>query len=263
MALLAQYKGAGKINKRYNTARQELEVIHYKGNEATFPFSRYAAKLQDIYIQMRDAGRPCPEWEKVEELLGKMQVESSHVLTTIKTLARDKHPDDFTLCATYISNAISTNMKAPSQNARPGTRARLISEVNSGHGRGSRTRGRYNNRSGNSQSGSRTDDSSVLIFGVNMTDPNRCFTEQEMCRLGSEGQAMMFNMRRSMGGDNNSTGGRGRHTGRSINATQSGGRSTVSEITDANTTGNNQGQNQLQTESNHGASNSRRFGRRH
>ena len=125
---MAQYDGAGEVKKRFEKAKSDLQQIYYKGNEAVFPFTKFAAKLQAIFIEMREAGRPKSEQDQVDALLEKMQVSHHLTLQNIKMDAARRYPNDFTSCITWISSEISQHVTTPPSNTRnPWTR--LISEV--------------------------------------------------------------------------------------------------------------------------------------
>jgi hypothetical protein len=85
-------------------------VIHYKGNEAVFPFHKFVARLTEIFTAYRDGGDPKTGEQKVNILVKKMQVKHDSTLETIMINASDKFPDDFDRCTAEISANMAKHM---------------------------------------------------------------------------------------------------------------------------------------------------------
>lgn len=52
LVLMDQYDGPAEEENRYNMAKQEVKEAEYRGNEAMYPFSKYAATLQKAFTTM-------------------------------------------------------------------------------------------------------------------------------------------------------------------------------------------------------------------
>ena len=253
LALMDQYEGDAQNNARYAKAKADLETLHYKGNEAVFPFQLCISRMRDIFTTMDQAGRTQTQQEQVEKLIDKMDVDHDSRLLFIKMTAKTAHPNNFLQCTQFISTQISTFMPTPSH---PGKRGRLVSSVDSrpqqrlrtgerggqGRGRGwrggrdgswrgggrgrGRGRGRFNDD--RSHSSHTSHGTTITVNGVDISDPQRTLSSQEMDRLGTQGQALLFERRRFA-----RSGGRGNRTndggGRFVSAVDS--QTEVSTIT--------------------------------
>lgn len=259
LALMAQNEGDAQQQTRFAVADAELESIHYKGNEAVFPFSLYASRLQNIFTTMYNAGRPKTEREKVDYLIKKMDIDHNPKLLYIKMGSHQKYPADFTACVADIQTGISNYVTTSTAGTK--SRGRLVSEAGTGsrkhqkYGerggrgrgwRGGRGRGRGRDGRGRGRGRGRDDQSqasggSGLSYnGVDLNNVNRVFSPHEMDLLGRQGQAIMMAQRRSQNDSNTGTGGRGRG-GRNINAVDT--QSEVSELTEGTGRGGRGGHN--------------------
>jgi hypothetical protein len=214
LALLHQFEGDAQVNQRYHQAEHDLSVIHYKGNEAVYSFTKYTAKLMEIFQRFKDAGLEKQPAEKVQLLIKKMQVDHDPTLLNIKLDAGRRYRDNYEDCVAFIAAKITQHKQ---QESKPGSRGRRISSTGSNKrfrrgtgggrdGRGGRGgRGRGNGR-----------DTPMVINGVDIRDATRSFTQDEMNKLGSFGQAIMYDRRREM---NAGRGGHGRgRGGRNVSA---------------------------------------------
>ena len=222
VALMDHYDGAGEVTKRYNWAVSEVKDTHYKGNETIYPFSKFASKLREAYTTMQQSDRPETQAKQVEQLLEKMQVEHHQKLVNIKMEATRRHPDNFVECVNFISAEISQHIK-PAAKSPDGKRKRYVSATETGgrgrgrgrgrgggrgDGRGGRGRGRGGGRDQGGHGGG------ILVYGVDITNPDRFFTSDEMNRLGREGQRILYDRRdaiRARGDGRGDGRGRGRH----------------------------------------------------
>lgn len=75
LVLMAQYKGDAEVNKRCEQAKKELSRLYYKRNEQVYLFSKFAAKLQEIFTTIAELDQAWPERDQVQTMLERMQVE--------------------------------------------------------------------------------------------------------------------------------------------------------------------------------------------
>lgn len=213
LRLLQMNAGAADDLTRYQNAKAALSHVHYK-NEQSFPFSKFVSKLEGIYQDMFDAGRPRPEMDKVDDLRTKMQVEGDPPLLFIKMTYTAKFPDDFHKCVVEMSRDIAQLYGTTDSNKRH----RQISQTDTdrnirgrGNPRGGRGWGRGRGRGGGR---SVTSDSASSFNGVDVSDVARNFTAQEMSQLGDTGRKYVYNQRRSLNGGRGRFSHRGRGRGR-------------------------------------------------
>ena len=252
LALMDQYDGPAEELNRYNAAKQEIKEAEYRGNEAIYPFTKYAAMLQKAFTTMEQSNRAKPPRDQVEELLTGMKISTNNPYftqyTNIKMQAQRDHSNDFAAAITFIASEISNNIPVSSQDNKGTKRYRAVSNVeivNRGRGRGrfgNRNHGRgrgysSNSSTGHSRSGrqSLSTNNSTIVNGVDISNPFRTFTSEEMDKLGPAGRSIMFQQRdrlnntRSHGGRARGRAGRGR--GRSINSVEVREQEDVSQIT--------------------------------
>lgn len=214
--LRGAYNGRDAQTRRATLALNKLKDLHYK-NEESFPFSRYATYMQSAFEDLRQAGRHVKtEEEKVEILLEKMTISHPDVRAAM-ALAHDRFRKDFTGAVTYLSDRIAVTFPSVvNKRERAKAGKRKISSTSSGRGRGrGRTGGRNNGGRSNSNAGNGNDERHI-VNGVDITDPNRIFTNEEWAKIGNK-RYIVHQMRRLQADyrSNNRGGpGRGHNPGR-------------------------------------------------
>ena len=68
-ALSNHYDGPGQVTKRLSEARSDINSLHYKGIESSFPFETYITRLQDNFETLRLNGEEEHESNQVRILL--------------------------------------------------------------------------------------------------------------------------------------------------------------------------------------------------
>lgn len=137
--------------------------------------------------------------------------------TNTKTQAQCNHSDSFAGMIAFVASEMLNHAPTPTE-SQSNKRCRAVSAFETGRGgarRGSRDHGRGRLRGNGFGRGRSLSDSShassAIANGVNMSNPTRQFTDQEMERQGPEGRRMMHVMRdRSNDGCRGRQGGRGR-----------------------------------------------------
>lgn len=228
------YEGEGEKTKRKAEAEKRLDKssgLHYRGDENKFPFSKYATELKRVYQTLEECGIPHVQSQMVNRLHDGIRC-TNNVIQIAMINMKDQYKDDFEGAINYMSAKVTDVFGSGSAYASAAKRRRIneartdssrgghsYGQGNSGRGArygrgGGRGRGRGGRSNGGRGRGGNTgggSSSRLQYNGVDLSDPTRRFTEQEMNDLGAEGQAIMYQLRRARQ-DTGRGGGRG--TGR-------------------------------------------------
>lgn len=208
LALYGHFEGPGYRSTRYNIGKNMLDNQHYR-NESVYPFSTYVAALSRAFQYCKDAEVPLYPRQKVNTLVEGIKVEA---LKPAIEVVMSQHPEDFEAAAAYLSSRVSQLFPVAQQRrSMSGSKRRrdTVSSVGFSRGRG---RGRSNTRGGGHRGGRGTRGGrgrssgrgnggrgeAVTFNGVDITNPHRRYSNQEMNRLGREGQRVMFERRRTI-----------------------------------------------------------------
>jgi hypothetical protein len=139
LALRAHYEGESFLNKQKEEAYKAIDMVHYKGERATFTFEHFTGILTKAYNDLQRYGEPVLESKKVRDLLMKImdpKLESAKQAIRIN----NAYKNDFALAVNFLAESVNTLDK---------NETRFISEVTQGQGGngGSRT----NNNRGRTQ----------------------------------------------------------------------------------------------------------------
>ena len=215
LALCDHYNGQGELSKRLALAKASIQMLHYR-HENALPFESYVSKLRKAFITLnKDPDERLSNRQQVEKLLHGINT-SDHELTAAKAVIMSAHPNDFTQASAYFSAQVA-RLHGPAiltRNPRKRT-PRFISAAHlGGRGRGRfgpRGRGgggRYGRGHGgrggggrHGRGGGRGRGGGNLLFGVDVTNPNRSFSPEEWNRLGNDGRRIVFRLREAGAGE--------------------------------------------------------------
>ena len=185
--------------------------------------------------------------QKVNKLIERIQSTDTKLLAAVEVI-QEKHPRDFAAAANTIGAKISLLYKTiQSKKTQQGNnyKRRQISGIDSNKsyrnnqgGRSSRGgggRGHGSPRSAGNNNAHHGD--KTMINGVDVSDPTRTFTSNEMERLGVNGRLFIFDSRNRMnnrGGNGCGHGGRGGQ--RNVSATDLTTISNITELSNHQTT---------------------------
>lgn len=198
LRLEAHYLGTEHTARRASEAEARLRQLHYK-SEAIFKFEDYVSGLYECFEMLEDNNQGLHEAQKVNKLLAGVQSNNAEI-TGLKPLIRKEFPNDFDGAATQMAAQIANIYPATlGQDNRPKRRiAGVEAEAVARAGRG---------RHGGSIGGRN------MINGVDVTNPNRNFTDDEWRKL-REGGMMAWIISRRNTGRGTGGGGRGGRAGR-------------------------------------------------
>jgi hypothetical protein len=209
LKLFGHFEGQGYKSARYNMAMTMLANLHYV-NEQSFPFHAYIAGLSRAFTHCEKAKLPLYPSQKVKYLVKGIKVDA---LKPAVEVALEKYPENFSEASAHLSARVSDLFAVAQQRRSNNKRSRSVSRVDSsrrGRGRGGRGRGNYQGgRSEGGRGGGRGNNNGggrgerYLFNGVDITNPHRRFSNNEMNRLGREGQRVMFERRRAIPDTNN------------------------------------------------------------
>jgi hypothetical protein len=195
--LQQHYLGDDANARRAVQSKAYLERLHYK-NEATFAFKEYVTRLHECFEALEDNNQGLIDAHKVDKLLAGVQSNNVEVMS-LKTYIRAQHANDFNAAATHMAKQIVAIYPAAHQQD-PRVKRRMAAIDT-----GARGRGRFgtNNRNGGGRN---------MINGVDVSNPNRNFTNEEWNKLRDSGMMAWIVARRQnrpRGGRGGNRGGRG------------------------------------------------------
>ncbi len=207
MLLCEHYVGEAHDMRRAAAANAKLETLFWK-SEASFSFEKYLTRLNEAFKELKDAGQPLWEAQKVNHLLKGIQNDDIQVQTTIG-IVRQTFLSNFEEASLALSQAVSSrfaNVESNKQKRRIGA-VDTRSAGNRG-GRGGRRGGRHSGGLG----GGRDNRMRVIMNGVDVADISRNFTSDEWEKLRACGGHTYVAQRREF--LNGRYGGRGDRGGR-------------------------------------------------
>lgn len=212
LALVDHYDGAGEREKRTSKAQADLKALHYRGNEIIFPFETFSTKfLKALKILNKSANHAIAPGAQVDLLLQKMSGVSNTAIQAAMELAASKHQDNVNACINELSTTIAKRLRdqVHLRETKGNNRKRKLSELgrrtdgkSGGRGRGRQGRGHsgHPGRGSGRGSGGRTGrgvGGRMEINGVDVSNPNRTFSPDEMTQLGKVGRDYIFEKRKS------------------------------------------------------------------
>jgi hypothetical protein len=180
--------------RRAVQAKAYMEKLHYK-NEATFSFEEYVTRLHECFEALDDNHQGLIDAHKVDKLLAGVQSNNVEV-TALKTYIRAQHANDFNAAANHMAQQIVAIYPA-AHIQDPRIKRRMAAVETSARGCG-----RFGNRNGGRN----------MIHGVDVSNPNRNFTNDEWNKLRDSGMMAWIVARRQnrpRGGRGGNRGGRG------------------------------------------------------
>ena len=215
------YEGVGEASKRKTLAEAEISNLHYK-SEHLYSFARFATKMKRAYTVLERHGYVFTDEQKVSKLHEKCGVTNSSAFDIAKRFMMDHYRNDFDGAITYMTRKFTEIFpNAIVDGGRKGRNKRTIREANT-----SRGRGRFGRRGSRSQRGGRGNGNRgrhedqpgrpAWFNGVDVSNVQRNFTQDEMDRLGPPGQRYIFEQRENLNQQRDSygrgpgRGGRGR-----------------------------------------------------
>ena len=191
-ALRRHYDGMGETKKRINQAEAVLASLHYKSKQA-FPFEKYVTKLNAAFQTLEDFKEGYSERKKVQMMCDKINNNNADIRAAIQIVLRNEQlSTNFKDAANSLSEAVSSiypTIDRPTYDRHKRKVAGLESERaggrfgrgrggrfsrNNGRGRG----GRYGR--GGGRGGFR---SSNMCNGVDISDVNKDFSQEEWNKL--------------------------------------------------------------------------------
>ena len=207
LALVDHYDGDGEREKRTSKAQADLKALHYRGNELVFPFETFSTKfLKALNVLNKSQNHIIAPGAQVDMLMQKMSGVSNTAIQASMELVASKYKDNVSDCINELSTTIAKRLRdqVHLRDRKGETKRRKISEVgrrndrSGGRGRGRQGRnfggrggGRGGGRDGRGNSGK------MEINGVDVSDPTRTFSPDEMTQLGKVGRDYIFAKRQS------------------------------------------------------------------
>ena len=131
-ALSNHYDGPGQVTKRLSEARSDINSLHYKGIESSFPFETYITRLQDNFETLRLNGEEEHESNQVRILLDGIDSSNSQLNAAKVNIGMSQTlRNDFTGACNVLAEQIS--LIFPKDRKRQGRR---IASAQRGRGRG-------------------------------------------------------------------------------------------------------------------------------
>ena len=206
LELVDHYDGDGEKEKRTSKAQADLKALHYRGNELVFPFETFSTKfLKALKVLNKSPNHAVAPGAQVDMLMQKMSGVSNTSIQAAMELVASKHRDNVHGCINELSTTIAKRLRdqVHMRDRKGDEKRRKIADVNRrtdasggrGRGRGGRLQpGRHGGRGGR---GGRGTGGKMEINGVDVSDPSRTFTPDEMTQLGKVGRDYVFAKRQS------------------------------------------------------------------
>ena len=211
MALKAQMEGVAAINSRANQANRILGMGQGSAlwtNEYSSPFMSYATTLQHAYTSLLKChGVDTPPSTRVQRLLDGMKPSDKQVQIAIaKSHVADNLMNDWVGAVQYLQAKVDAAFSPKESHGRKRGFRQVYETGSSGRGRSGRG-GRFGRGGGRGRGrggrGDRGRGSNPEYFnGVDISDPNRMFTDAKFRKLGREGRELIRD-RRHRGNRNN------------------------------------------------------------
>mmetsp|Transcript_6862 Transcript_6862/g.12587 ORF Transcript_6862/g.12587 Transcript_6862/m.12587 type:complete len:356 (-) Transcript_6862:3563-4630(-) len=261
------YNEPGKLDKRIKLAKAELKNLYYR-NEKYLPFEVYTGELKRIFVTLgKKDNERLSQTQQVTRMLEGIKSDDGE-LKGAKAVIRRDFSDNFAGVASFFGGSVADiHGEAQLEYRHDRARKHRFSSIHRdtmhrggrgrGHfggrfGQGGRGRGACgrDNNGGRGRGGST---GATSFNGVDVSDPNRLFSDTEWDRLGREGRNYVFNNRQQQPG----RGGRGHRGGRSDQGCGRGGRAVEAVESD----NGSQGQGNKQASENSGTAGNDRGGR--
>ena len=232
LSLIEHYEGGEQRERRVAAAKASIKALHYK-NESIFSFEDFSRKMLQAFRELQGTEEEITEYKKVTEILDKIEI--SHPRCEIaKSHVRQNFRADPQSAITYLGKEFA-EMFPEATFSRGRGRARGIGAA-SPYER-ERSRQRTGDGSGDNSyraepvTPQRNSDGTMTLFGIDVTDPFRNFTDEEFSELGARGRYYIHDQRRqaTRGDSNNGNtgaayGGSGRGGGAGRGSSRGGGR---------------------------------------
>ena len=212
LALKAQMEGVAAINARANAATRTLGMGQGSAqwtNEYTSPFMNYATTLQQAYTSLEKChGVDTPPATRVQRLLDGMKPSDKQVLIAIaKSHVADNLMQDWVGAVQYLQAKVDNAFPPKESHGRKRGYRQVYETGSSGRGRSGRG-GRFGRGGGRGRGrGGRGGRGRGEYFnGVDISNPDRKFSDSEFRKLGREGRDLVYSRRRQ---NNNNNGGNG------------------------------------------------------
>ena len=197
LALIRNFGGQAMLAARLTSADGILDSCFYNGVHRVMSWEQYTAKLTGAFQDKAAAGEPESDTKMRRKLFANIKYRTNAVFNArVAVIQQDliNYPD-FSSCVSAIALVISQMQSEGTFGPQ-----RSISVVESdGGGDESKKHVSFQH----------------IIHGVDISDPTRTFTPSEMKKLGSKGQAIMFDARRKANSSKgHGGGGGGRHKGK-------------------------------------------------
>ena len=210
LALKAQMEGVAAINSRANAATRTLGMGQGSAlwtNEYTSPFMSYATTLQQAYTSLEKChGVDTPPATRVQRLLDGMRPSDKQVLIAIaKSHVADNLMQDWVGAVQYLQAKVDAAFPPKESHGRKRGYRQVYETGTSGRGRSGRG-GRFGRGGGRGRGrGGRGGRGRGEYFnGVDISNPDRNFTDPEFRKLGREGRDLVYSRRRQNNRNNNS-----------------------------------------------------------
>ena len=127
-ALRLFYDGPAERSRRVLDATETLKTLKYKGDENTFPFTRFLTNFNELILTLEKGGQFKSDNEKLLLLIDKIDVNNAGFTASIENAATI-HPNDFRTAAQALSTSVARNFKRG-----PNRPKRSIAALESGGG---------------------------------------------------------------------------------------------------------------------------------
>jgi len=192
--LRAHYDGAGSKTRRVQDAKDRLKSCHYR-SELHFTFDKYVTTLKDCFATLEEDERAVTERDKIDYLLDGIQC--AQLSSAISNISMNPAlHDTFKLAANTLQREV--HRLFPFANKRGKRNVSQVNSTNEEDGRESRAvrqakrqswirgrsaPGRGRGQANGNRNGGRGGDDRTVINGVDVTDANRNFSQQEWEKL--------------------------------------------------------------------------------
>ena len=127
-ALRLFYDGPAERSRRVLDATEELKTLKYKGDENTFPFTRFLTCFNELILTLEKGGQSKSDNEQLMLLIDKIDINNAGFTASIENAATI-HPDNFRNATQALSTSVARNFKRGPNRAK-----RSILALESGSG---------------------------------------------------------------------------------------------------------------------------------
>ena len=210
LALKAQMEGVAAINSRANAATRTLGMGQgsalWTNEYSGTTFMSYATTLQQAYTSLNKChGVDTPPATRVQRLLDGMKPSDKQVLIAIaKSHVADYLMQDWVGAVQYLQAKVDAAFPPKESHGRKRGYRQVYETGTSGRGRSGRG-GRFGRGGGRGRGrGGRGGRGRGEYFnGVDISNPDRNFTDPEFRKLGREGRELVYSRRRQNNRNNN------------------------------------------------------------